>query len=337
MTKVRLGGIKVLAGRSHLTNLCPADESALHDVCRRMAADGINLSFLTHLCSDHEGNCYTAACTEIADAYSGYFHWKAGGGSCHVGNPEPDVNILSIFPHNQNPLIAGTLIQLIARQRTQPRGFASSPSAISVLIRGADTSKAIDGLFDLFEFPTHRSPLDWHAAYEGQEHVLKEIICSFQEDVIKVYDFARQAGFELWNFTVSGDGLEQLGKFLTALGKNQARSPFLVGHPDTRNRTHFSICLPEPSRPFIEESLSAQPFAEAASCAGSVAVVSLHGPHFGDRFGIVHALLRSLEQGRILPLALCCVVSTISLVVAADELPDTLRAIETSFQIPHSG
>ena len=41
-----------------------------------------------------------------------------------------------------------------------------------------------------------------------------------------------------------------------------------------------------------------------------VAGIFLHGPHFGDRYGIAHTLVAALEKAHIKLLALSCTISS---------------------------
>jgi aspartokinase len=65
-----------------------------------------------------------------------------------------------------------------------------------------------------------------------------------------------------------------------------------------------------------------------------VAALFLHGPHFGDRYGIANALIQTLEQSHTEILALGCAVSSISVVIDAEDIPTATRALQTAFSIP---
>jgi aspartokinase len=51
-----------------------------------------------------------------------------------------------------------------------------------------------------------------------------------------------------------------------------------------------------------------------------VAGIFLHGPHFGDRYGIAQVLTEALEQAHVSLLALSCTISTISIIIRQHEL-----------------
>jgi hypothetical protein len=176
MSKVRLGGIKAFARRAYLTSLCRSGDDALGDICSRLSAERININLLTHIADTGMQRSITAASTENAEGFSSYIQWKDSHGQCSVGKLLTDVSAVSIFPHDQKLDVIGSLISTLAGNGIRPYGLASSPSAMTMLIPSSEFEGIICGLFDTFEFPAYSSPLDWHAAYRGQEDLLNEII-----------------------------------------------------------------------------------------------------------------------------------------------------------------
>jgi hypothetical protein len=65
-----------------------------------------------------------------------------------------------------------------------------------------------------------------------------------------------------------------------------------------------------------------------------VAGIFLHGPHFGDRYGITHILLEALERARVTLLALSCTISTISLIIRQQELAAAQLVLGKTFEAP---
>lgn len=335
MPKVRLGGIKAFERRAYLTSLCRSGEDALGDICSRLAADGINLSLLTHISDWGVREAITAACTEGIEGFSGYIHWKVSHDQCNIGKLLTDISVISIFPHDQKPNVTGSLMVALAEKGIRPYGLASSPSAMTVLVASSDFEEAIYGLFEVFEFPTYSSPLDWHAAYRGQEELLSEIVCSYQEEIIKVYNFAHQIDLDLWTIALPLQRLGDLGAVLLELDALTLRLPFLVSKssPDD-GLIYFALCFSTGYRDAVtqafEHALPGQDFC----CHGPVSVVFLHGPHFGDRYGIAHALLSALRKAGIAPLAISCAVSSMSVVIQGNNVGETIEALTASFQIP---
>ena len=209
MSRIRLGGIKISEGRSHLNASCHCGENALTNICSRLAANRINITLLTHVADSAGGHSVSALCTEKEDGFSGYFLLKVNGGQDCTVSMQSDINILSVFPHEQKPAVTGKLLETLAGNGVRLHGLASSPSAMSLLIASPDMARVIDGLFSAFDFPSYPTPLDWHAAYQGKEQVLREIICSYEEQIIKVYNIAQQVDLDLWSLTLPALAVEQ--------------------------------------------------------------------------------------------------------------------------------
>jgi aspartokinase len=335
MSKVRLGGIKAFEKRAYLTSLCRSGNDALGDICSRLAAERINISLLTHIADTGVSESITAASTENAEGFAGYIQWKASHGQCNIGKLLTDLSIISIFPHDQKLTVIGPLISALAGSGIRPYGFASSPSAMTLLVPSSDLDGAVAGLYEAFEFPAYPSPLDWHAAYRGQEELLNEIICSYQEKVIKVYNLAHHVGLDLWKLTLPLQSLGDFGSVLLELSESPLKMPFLVSKssPDAEDMV-FAFCLAASHRGQVREILRRNLPAVDLFCHGPVAVFYLHGPHFGDRYGIADACARSLRNGRMAPLAMSCAVSSVSVVIEEGDSNRFIEALSSNFRIP---
>jgi aspartokinase len=224
------------------------------------------------------------------------------------------------------------LLQVLARKEITLQGMASSPSAVSTIVSTAETEAAIDTFFEAFKFPAYRSPSDWYAAYEGKEHLLKKIIASYQEKVIRIYDIVQQSDLDLWSLTVAQSDLGDLGAALITLGQSEIRMVFVIALPSLENRLSFSFCLPEGGEAQIREVFSSHLGNTALTCHSQVAALYIHGPHFGDRYGISHALVKALESKGVSLLALGCTVSSLSVIVGEQDLDGAVQALEASFQ-----
>jgi aspartokinase len=335
MSKMRLGGIKAFEKRAYLTSLCRRGENVLEDICSRLAADRINLSLLTYIADAGARESITAACTEGTEGFSSYIHWKASGGECSIGKLLSSVSIVSIFPHDQKLDVTGSLMGVLAGNEIRPYGFASSPSAMTIVLPSSDFERAIYALFDVFEFPTYSSPLDWHAAYRGQEELLHEIVCSYEEEIIKVYNVTYQIDLDLWNIALPHGSLGDFGTALLQLNEKHLRLPFLVSKssPDA-DSIYFALCFGATDHEKVKQAFAQKLPNPKLFRLGPVSVFFLHGPHFGDRYGIANALVRALRNAGIHPVAISCAVSSISFVIQGNNADQTLAALNSSFQMP---
>ena len=311
----------------------PGDDNLLATgVCSPLARNKTNLTFLSHAFLDQGANCITAFCTEGSAGRAAASLVEAHHASTAIVDLHGDISILSVFPHEQRPQVVGVLLQVLARKEITLQGMASSPSAVSTIVSTAETEAAIDTFFEAFKFPAYRSPSDWYAAYEGKEHLLKKIIASYQEKVIRIYDIVQQSDLDLWSLTVAQSDLGDLGAALITLGQSEIRMVFVIALPSLENRLSFSFCLPEGGEAQIREVFSSHLGNTALTCHSQVAALYIHGPHFGDRYGIAHALVKALESKGVSLLALGCTVSSLSVIVGEQDLDPAVQALEASFQ-----
>lgn len=331
MTKIQLGGIKILEGRSYIEWSSDKAEDALASICCRLAAERINLSQVTHIAGDGRGRSSTALCTESINSFTSYFLVKLDAG--RVPQLRRDTCILSVFPHDRRPLIMGELLELMAREDMHPLGIASSPSAMSVVVPSEDMKGTIDGIFSVFEFPTYRSPLEWQAAYVGKEQIFKDVVGSYEEQTLKVYAVLDQPDLDLWTLILNRMEMKQMGAALKKIDGLGMKMPFFVAHCDRPREVVLSLCFSSSHRQDVSKALDAH--APHAACSlHEAAGIFLHGPHFGDRYRIAGALTDSLQTAGIHHLALSCAVHSISVVLKAQDLRRGLQAIKTKFHVP---
>jgi aspartokinase len=284
----------------------------------------------------HNGkrDAVTSISTEGTEGFSSYFLMKLDQARGAVVRMQSDVTVLSIFPHDQNPRVTGALLGFLGREGIRPQGLASSPSAMTVLISAMDMEKVIDGLFEAFDFSAYESPFDWHAAYRGKEQVFKEIICSYEEQVIKIYGVASRPDLDFWHIPIPFSQLSHVGGALISLAEEGMKLPFLVGQSGPEMSLLIGFCLASGQREQIGRILAFHLPDVNLVHDDSVTVVSLHGPHFGDRYGIAYALVKTLHDAAIQAVAISCAVSSISLVIFNSELERALQAIENVFEVP---
>jgi hypothetical protein len=65
-----------------------------------------------------------------------------------------------------------------------------------------------------------------------------------------------------------------------------------------------------------------------------VDVLHFHGPHFGDRYGIVSAALSALRQGALEPLLVGCTGASVYLAVRGGDGPRAVESLRRAFTTP---
>jgi aspartokinase len=64
------------------------------------------------------------------------------------------------------------------------------------------------------------------------------------------------------------------------------------------------------------------------------AILSMTGPHFGDRYGIACTLMEALLEVQVNPLALGCSIASMCCVVSESQTEMAIEAIKSRFETP---
>jgi aspartokinase len=334
MTKISLRGLKLQEEGAQVLSSGPGGGENLlaAGICTPLALNKINLIFLAHLSPHKIAGCLTSLCTEgsagrAAASLIGTHHSGDVGVDLHE-----DVGIFSIFVHEQRPQVTGSLLEALAREQIGLLGLASSPSAITSVVSSAHTDATIGAFFDAFEFPAYGSPSDWYAAYEGKEHLLRKIIASYQEQVIKIYDIVQEPNLDLWSMDLSDSGLAYLGEALSLLDRLGIKMPFVVAMPCPEGGLRFGFCFARSYAKEVKDAFSRHCGRSNLSHDPEVAALFIHGPHFGDRYGIASKFVEGLQIAGVALLAMSCTVSSISAIIDQTDLDPAIRMLDKIFQ-----
>jgi aspartokinase len=340
--KQRIGGLKVVEEGACVASSFPGGETRLGaDICAPLAQQKINLTFLTHLAGGQGRHSSTVFCTEFEAGAGSHTLIEACQGNLGRCRFYDETCIVSLYPHDQNPEITGHFLHSLARARVMVRGLASSPSAISGVISLGDKKRAIEQLFKEFHFPTYDSPGEFYAAQLPPKELVRAVVAAYQEKIIKIYCLVKEMDIDLWEVSVpSSRALEELGGALMDMGERSFRLPFLVALPALDKpelRVAFGVRaeVPAPKRAEeIQQLLSSHLPGLSARLITPAAVIFVHGPHFGDRYGIAQTLAEALERAAVTLLGLSCAVSSISVMIKQQELNAALRVLEQTFEVP---
>jgi len=335
--RIRVGGLKIQEGGACVVASFPQAEGRLAQrVCAPLALNRINLSFFTHLAGDLEVLCTAARSgEEVFTLIRTRAEAEAG---VHF---QPGAAIISIYPHDKRPEVIGSFIRSLARARVMVHGLASSPSAISAVVSSKKEKVVVRQLFQDFHFPAFTSPEEFFAAQSPPEELVRRVVATYQEKVIKVYWIVPQPDLDLWGMAVSNmDILAGFADALLDLGRQGWQIPFLVAIPARGGKEFllsFSIAGPHPQeergteiRRILQQHLPELRPMRLTPVAG----IFLHGPHFGDRYGIAQALVESLEKAHVTLLALSCTISSISLIIRQHQLAAAQLVLGNTFASP---
>lgn len=335
--RIRIGGLKILEGGACVVSSSPQGETPLAArVSAPLAQSKINLTLLAHVAGDRAVLCTAGEAGEAASTLL-QSHASPDG----AVQLQPGTAIFSVYPHDKRPEVLGTFLRSLAGTRAIIHALASSPSAMTAVLSSARKKKVVQHLFEHFRFPAFESPQDFFSAQPPPEEYVKKVVATYQEKVIKVYWIVPQSDLDLWGLVVpSGAILAGLADALADLGGLGLTIPFLVAIPGLGTK-EFIISFSTTRHPSADDQgsdvrriLSKHLPDTRPLRLTPVAGIFLHGPHFGDRYGIAHTLLEALEKAHITLLALSCTISSISLIIRQHELAATLLVLGDTFEAP---
>lgn len=331
-SQTRLGGFKILTEAACVSLVCrDGTPGGPADCCRLLAEGRINLNYLS---------CAAFGDTWALDAV---VNWRDADGaiarirSCPglVDTRVRRVSVVSVFPHRNDPAVAGELLNALFRTGVHPEALANSPSAISVVLNEAEAERATEALFGPFRFSAYRTPSDWRTSREGKEQLFKEVVASYQEKRPKVYFLEWQEDRKLFRVKLGRGRLPALGTFFVELSRLNQGLGFLASVPAGNCAgTELLLCLPASAAPGGIQLLKCSiPDAEV-SHSGPFCSFSMNGPHFGDRHGLASDLLAAFNQNGVALSGLSCSIATIAGVVPAPHAPAAMDVIKASFEVP---
>ncbi len=337
--RIRIGGLKVMEGGACVVSSSPPGANRLDvDICAPLAQNRINLTFLAHIAGDND---YQVLCTAGEAGETAFTLLKSHAVPETAVQFKPAAAVLALYPHDKRPEIIGNFIRSLARARVMLHGLASSPSAISAVLSSRRTKAIVRQLFENFQFSSFASPQDFFAAQPPPAELVEKVVATYQEKVIKVYCIVPLPDLDLWGASISSAAsLEGFAAVLMDLGELGLQLPFLAAIPElaskeflvsfSTRRNQSGEDQSEAVRGILRRRLPDIRLMHLTPVAG----LFLHGPHFGDRYGIAHTLVDALEKAHISLLALSCTISSISLIIRQQELAAAQLVLGNTFAAP---
>ena len=327
----RLGGFKILKD-IRWTSVVSAigGEGFAGDVCSRFSDEKINLSLLTCGGADVSPSVRFAVESPCAEKVLQIIKtWFPD-----TVPQQKDAQVLSVFPHRNNPEIVGAILRILVQKEISPLALLNSPSAISIVLDKEHLDRTAAALFEPFRFSAYQTPADWKLAQQGKEQLYKEVIASYQEKKPKVYalewygdQVLVQARLPFMDLAVVAEVFCEkapLKMFLTFFALNPI---YETGFYD------LLFCLPI-SAVQCTEYLHRRLSGKTELILSPAAFFSMNGPHFGDRYGIAKNLYVALIQSGVKVLGLNCSIASISGIVPAEQILPAIQAIEARFDVP---
>jgi len=328
----KLGGFKILKDVVRISTFFPDEkEHSPAQFFRFIAEEKINLPYITCIHDNQSWGLNLMLDANNEEMVSHVIEKTFG----KIFNYSPNSAILSIFPHKKNPEIAGSLFEAFGQEGLKPDSMANSPSAISVVLKEEELNRASSVLFEPFSFSAYRTPTDWKLAQKGKEQLYKEVVASYQEQRPKVYGLEYHEKQELLKIKLNFNEIGQYSVIFRKFAETGLHFTFIVTSPlQKEGRGMLAFCLPTSENQSYAEILNPLVPEMMIDSISPVAIFSMNGPHFGDRYGIASELLTVFEHSQIDLLGLCCTIASITGVVPSHQLETTIQSIQSCFEVP---
>jgi aspartokinase len=327
-----LGGFKILKDvvRISITS-SPEDKGFPVELFSAITREKINLPYLTSVYSDNSWGLNVIV--EGPDEARTLRLIQSTFGKIFQVSPTRSA-VLSLFPHKNNPAIAGALFETLGEHGVEWEALANSPSAVSVVLEEKFVDRASDALFGPFSFSAYRTPSDWKLAQKGKEKLYKEVVASYQEKRPKVYGLNYRDSQNLFIVEVDRKGIGSFGRALKSAASQGFNLSFLASSPDNHGKVNIFFCLPKSGKGICQDSMRELARDIQIASVYSAAMFSMTGPHFGDRYGIASELLNTLNQAGIELTAMTCTIASVRGVVHTDQIESAIQAIKSCFEVP---
>jgi aspartokinase len=328
----RLGGFKVLKGLTRFSVIYTLEghrSDAL--LYRRLSEKRINLPFL--VLENQGGSGGLQMVVETPDALRTSLTLEEI--SVQANHASGKKAILSLFPHRNDPHIAGALLQALGKKDIPFDGLAHSQSAISVVLDESALNRAASALFEPFRFGAYRTPADWKLAQKGKEALHKEVVATYQEQKPKVYGLEWLEGLTLLQVVFESSYEGAVGLIFEGLAELGFHLTFLITSPPrAEGEARMAFCVHQALEKDVI-SLTQRWLPDAVTIeTPSVALFSMNGPHFGDRYGLVDELITAFRKAGVDLLALSCSIASMAGVVPSGQIQRATHAIRDRFEVP---
>ena len=127
------------------------------------------------------------------------------------------------------------------------------------------------------------------------------------------------------------------GRILSTMGETHVNVQFIVQLVDRDGKDHVVFCVDRKDLDTAIEALSSikeDVSAEDIVWDASVGLVSIFGPDFRQRPGIAGEMFAALGQADVNINAISTSISTISCVIQASRVPDAVKTLQDTFDMP---
>ena len=327
---VKLGGIKLSAELVQIdfaSSALPGD--VLVKILKQISTAKINIPHL------HQGVVGKSPQTTLCIAAENYPLLQAALAAdlseCHYRVRE-SVGTLTLFPHKSSVAFAAQVIATLTTQSIPIYGISTSVSALVVHTDYTLLEDAVEAVLTFAELPENHTPLRPVVVLGGEE---VETIAVYWEPKVRIYGMEVMKGLSYLqtDSTVAGFQDERWNRLI--VGRYNFR--LLTSQFGTNNNLGLEFVIDgEKMSELIDdlqyitesENFSSLKITEHAE------MISFHGPHFQDRYGIADLAFSQLLRDNHQLLAAGCTGTSVHLLVSEGAAEKVKSCLAPIFIVP---
>lgn len=127
------------------------------------------------------------------------------------------------------------------------------------------------------------------------------------------------------------------GMIFSALGSRGINCPFIVHNIDLNDLDNIVLCVRQnclPAALEVLKSVKETVGAKEVIYDREVGVISVFGPHFGERAGVSGVMFSALASAGINILAISTSISSLSCLIDASDMDGAIQALQAAFEQP---
>lgn len=302
---------------------------------RKFAADRVNISFLY---ADGLEPAKRICCLVEREIVSRFGDVPVRSFKLPAHPQGPEAALVSVFPHSFDPVAVGAALGAFGMEDLAWHYMATSGSMVSFVIDYERRENAVAALENHIDFPEAHGPLCPGMEYDPIARSLKiapETVARYVEPKIRTYGINVQTGLKLFSLQMQADAFEQWSRVASERGfRFWFASAFNTSDIDG---IALEMLLKPPDIERNEadiESLVVNDLAGSTEFREKAEMVSFHGPHFGDRYGIADKAIGSLKSAGVSVWLAGCVGATVTAVIPPDMSDKAVKALSEAFEIP---
>jgi aspartokinase len=242
------------------------------------------------------------------------------------------VGSITLFPHRFDFGLFSRVLHALSCDNIPLFGVSTSVSALVIQTENTLLEKAVQATLRVCELPENHTPLR-PVVLLGDQVV--ETVAVYWEPKIRIYGMDIQR--DLCHLTLQCPLKTLRSDSLQQIGANEEKFRLLLAQNDEQRNFCCDLIIDDRWRDGLSTALNGciadEPSAEVY-CNDNVDMVSFHGPHFQDRFGIAQRVFAALAESGIELISSGCTGTSVNIVVAAGAGDLTVRCLEQICMIP---